>query len=65
MIIILKPGAQPEMVNELIRSLEQDYALEVQRMDGVNYSILGLIGDTSALDSEPIAERQIDRKSVV
>jgi 3-deoxy-7-phosphoheptulonate synthase len=31
-------------------------------MDGVNYSILGLIGDTSALDTEPIQERSVVRK---
>ncbi len=41
MIVILKPGAEPQKINELIQTLEQDYALEVQRMDGVNYSIWG------------------------
>jgi 3-deoxy-7-phosphoheptulonate synthase len=39
-----------------------DYGLEVQRMDGVNYSILGLIGDTSALDTEPIQEHETVKK---
>jgi len=62
MIIILKPGAEQKKVNELIHSLQHDYSLEVQRMDGVNYSILGLIGDTSALDPEPIQERSVVRK---
>ena len=62
MIIILKPGAEPEKVSDLIRHLEQAYALEVQRMDGVNYSILGLIGDTAALDTEPIQERSVVKK---
>ncbi len=62
MIIILKPGAEKQKVDELIHSLQHDYSLEVQRMDGVNYSILGLIGDTSALDTEPIQERSVVRK---
>ncbi len=62
MIVILKPGAEPQKINELIQTLEQDYALEVQRMDGVNYSILGLIGDTSSIDIEPIAELSAVRK---
>ena len=62
MIIILKPNAEAQKIDELIRHLEQDYSLEVQRMDGVNYSILGLIGDTSAIDTEPIAERQVVKK---
>ncbi len=62
MIIILKPGAEKEKVEDLVRFLETDYSLEVQRMDGVNYSILGLIGDTSALDTEPIQERSVVRK---
>lgn len=62
MIIILKPGAEKQKVEDLIHFLETDYSLEVQRMDGVNYSILGLIGDTSALDTEPIQERSVVRK---
>lgn len=62
MIIILKPGAEPQKVSELIKSLEENYSLEVQRMDGVNYSILGLIGDTASLDTEPIAERSVVKK---
>lgn len=62
MIIILKPGAEKQKVEDLVRFLESDYSLEVQRMDGVNYSILGLIGDTSALDTEPIQERSVVRK---
>ena len=62
MIIILKPGADRQKVAELVGSLERDYSLEVQRMDGVNYTILGLIGDTSALDMEPISEHEAVRK---
>ncbi len=62
MIIILKPHAEAGKVADLVHSLEVDYGLEVQRMDGVNYSILGLIGDTSALDTEPIQEHEAVKK---
>ena len=62
MIIILKPHADAGKVDSLVRSLETDFGLEVQRMDGVNYSILGLIGDTSALDMEPIQEHEAVKK---
>ncbi|MEL7604385.1 MAG: 3-deoxy-7-phosphoheptulonate synthase, partial [Bacillota bacterium] len=62
MIIILKPNADARKVGSLLHTLEKDYHLEVQRMDGVNYSILGLIGDTSALDMEPIQEHEAVKK---
>lgn len=62
MIIILKPNAEERKVKELITSLEQDYNLEVQRMIGVNYSILGLLGDTSSLDTDPIQEKEVVKK---
>jgi 3-deoxy-7-phosphoheptulonate synthase len=62
MIIILKPNADARKVDSLLHTLEKDYNLEVQRMDGVNYSILGLIGDTSALDMEPIQEHEAVKK---
>lgn len=62
MIIVLKPDAAQSKVKELIDMLENEYKLEVQRMNGVNYSILGLIGDTSAIDMEPLEEREVVKK---
>lgn len=62
MIIILKPNSEEKKVKELIRTLETDYHLEVQRMDGVNYSILGLIGDTSLLDTDPVQEKEVVKR---
>ncbi|MGI5849426.1 MAG: 3-deoxy-7-phosphoheptulonate synthase [Christensenellales bacterium] len=64
MIIVLKPNTQPKKIEELIQTFERDYKLEVQRMDGVNYSILGLIGDTSSLDPDPIKEQEIVKNVV-
>lgn len=62
MIIILKPHSEEQEIQKLIHKLETDYNLEVQRMNGVNYSILGLIGDTSALDIDPIQEKKVVKK---
>ncbi len=62
MIVILKPHADAAKVDSLIKLLETDFGLEVQRMDGVNYSILGLIGDTTSLDMEPIQDHDTVRK---
>lgn len=62
MIIVLKPDAEQGKVQELVDMLENEYKLEVQRMDGVNYSILGLIGDTSSLEIDPIEEQDVVRK---
>lgn len=62
MIIVLRPDAEQRKVKELVEILENEYNLEVQRMDGVNYSILGLIGDTSAVDMEPLEERDVVKK---
>lgn len=62
MIIILKPYSEEQEIQKLIHKLETDYNLEVQRMNGVNYSILGLIGDTSALDVDPIQEKEVVKK---
>ncbi|MGE5494078.1 MAG: 3-deoxy-7-phosphoheptulonate synthase [Burkholderiales bacterium] len=62
MVIVLKPEADQGKVKELVDMLEREYNLEVQRMDGVNYSILGLIGDTSSLEIDPIEEQDVVRK---
>lgn len=62
MIVILKPGAEDNKIAELIESLKQNYSLEIQRIDGVNYSILGLVGDTASLDVEPIQESPVVKK---
>ena len=59
MIIILKPDSPEQKIQELIESLEKRHNVEVQRMVGVNYSILGLIGDTSSLDIDPIQEKEV------
>ncbi len=62
MIIILKPNSPEEKIQELIESLEGKHNIQVQRMTGVNYSILGLLGDTSLLDIDPIQEKEVVKR---
>jgi len=64
MIIVLNPGAEEHKVAELVRTLEKTHGLEVQRIDGVNYSILGLIGDTSAIEIDSIQEIDIVHRAM-
>jgi 3-deoxy-7-phosphoheptulonate synthase len=64
MIIVLNPGSEEKKVSELVRMLETRHGIEVQRIDGVNYSILGLIGDTSALDMDSIQELDIVHRAM-
>ena len=51
MIIILKKGTAPQKVNEMVSHFEQ-MNFQVQEIRGVHETILGLIGDTSRLDTE-------------
>ena len=62
MIIILKPNSPEEKIQELIESFEGKHNIQVQRMTGVNYSILGLLGDTSLLDIDPIQEKEVVKR---
>jgi 3-deoxy-7-phosphoheptulonate synthase len=64
MIIVLNPGAEKSKVSELIKMLETKYGIEVQRIDGVNYSILGLIGDTSSLDMDTIEDLDVVHRAM-
>ena len=53
MIIILKKGTSPDKVNEMINHFE-NMNFQVQEVRGVHETILGLIGDTSSLDTDDI-----------
>ena len=53
MIIVLKKDTAPDKVNEMIRRFEE-MDLQVQEIRGVHETILGLIGDTSRLDTDDI-----------
>lgn len=53
MIIILKKGTSPIQVNKMVSHFEQ-MDFQVQEIRGVHETILGLIGDTSRLDTDDI-----------
>ena len=53
MIIILKKGTSPVQVNKMVNHFEQ-MNFQVQEIRGVHETILGLIGDTSRLDTDDI-----------
>ncbi len=51
MIIILKNGAKAESVRDLEENLKAQ-GVSVNHIEGVNQNIIGLVGDTSAIDVE-------------
>lgn len=58
MIIILKQGAQKDKVHSLVHSLEES-GLHINYSEGSHTTILGLIGDTSAVDTDQLAAMDI------
>lgn len=58
MIVILKQNAKQSQVNEIINWIESQ-SITVNYIKGSHTSILGLIGDTSALDIQKVKAREI------
>ncbi|NMA94478.1 MAG: 3-deoxy-7-phosphoheptulonate synthase [Clostridiales bacterium] len=54
MIVVMKPSATPEQIDHVVERLER-FDLTVQRVQGVSYCILGLIGDTSGITTDQIS----------
>ncbi len=54
MVVIMKPGTQQEEITKLARQFE-DMGLQVGITNGVGCSILGLVGDTTAVDMDKIS----------
>lgn len=50
MIIVLKRGTDEKTINEFSASLKNTYNVDVNQWQGVNETVLGLIGDTTAID---------------
>ncbi len=59
MIIVLKNTATPEQIAGFTGMLKNDYGVDVNRWDGVHSTVLGLIGDTTAVDIEYIDAQDI------
>ncbi len=54
MIIVLKPNQKQELVDSFVKRLTADYDVQVNTWVGTHSTVLGLIGDTTAIDSEYI-----------
>lgn len=50
MIIVLKRGLDQKTIEDFSTSLKKKYNVEVNQWQGVNETVLGLIGDTTAID---------------
>lgn len=50
MIIVLKRGLDKKTIGDFSTSLKKKYNVEVNQWQGVNETVLGLIGDTTAID---------------
>ncbi|NLG37394.1 MAG: 3-deoxy-7-phosphoheptulonate synthase [Clostridiales bacterium] len=63
MIIVLKPGTEEARIQELVAMLEA-LGVIVQRNNGVDYTVLALIGDTTQVSQYPIETNDIVHKVV-
>ena len=54
MVVVMKPGTQQQEIQALARSFEE-MGLQVGITNGVGCSILGLVGDTTAVDMDKIS----------
>ncbi|MGO5087020.1 3-deoxy-7-phosphoheptulonate synthase [Oscillospiraceae bacterium LCP25S3_F9] len=54
MIIVLQKGTTPQQAEEFGKQLEKSYNVKVNLWEGVQSSVLGLIGDTTSIDIDAI-----------
>ena len=59
MIIVLKPNCTEEQIQNFTHTLSQDYSVKVNTWVGTHSTVLGLIGDTSAIDIEYVSAQDI------
>lgn len=59
MIIVLKPSTSDEQITKFTQKLKEDYDVKVNKWDGVQSIVLGLIGDTTKIDIEYIDAQDI------
>lgn len=59
MIIVLKPSATEEQITKFTNMLKENYDVKVNKWDGVQSIVLGLIGDTTKIDIEYIDAQDI------
>lgn len=59
MIIVLKPQSTKQTVDNFVDSLQKNYDVKVNEWVGTQSTVLGLIGDTSAIDIDYISAQDI------
>ena len=59
MIIVLKPQSTKQMVDNFVDSLQKNYDVKGNEWVGTQSTVLGLIGDTSAIDIDYISAQDI------
>ena len=59
MFIVLKPQSTKQMVDNFVDSLQKNYDVKVNEWVGTQSTVLGLIGDTSAIDIDYISAQDI------
>ena len=59
MSIVLKPQSTKQMVDNFVDSLQKNYDVKVNEWVGTQSTVLGLIGDTSAIDIDYISAQDI------
>ena len=59
MIIVVKPGCTRQQINDFCALLQQEYNVKVNVWFGMQSTVLGLIGDTSAIDIDSISAQEI------
>lgn len=59
MIIVLKRGLDKKTIEDFSTSLKKKYNVEVNQWQGVNETVLGLIGDTTAIDIGTISAQDV------
>ena len=59
MIIVIKSGATPEQLALFKHSLEEKYSVTVNTWQGVESTVLGLIGDTTQIDEDWVNAQEV------
>ena len=57
MVVVTRKDVTEEVIQELIRILNEEYNLKVQVNDGENQNVFGLIGDVTVLDQDILTSR--------
>lgn len=61
MVIVLKPHASKQRIEELVYELENE-GIQVERVVGSDYTILGLVGDTTTINIDRMKVNEIVHK---